>query len=236
MILKLSAVLGLVVMLSELAISSDNSSYYEQDSEKFVPQDNVESAFLSINRAEFLDPEDAHLANLDQPISIGYGQTTSQPSLMKNMVRWLDLRPGDSVLEIGTGSGYLTAVLAKLANEVYTVEIIPELFDRAMATLTRLGVTNVYGRCQNAAIPWGDGQRFDKIIVSAACKKCPQALLDQLNLNGIIIIPMDRGEEGHVLVKIEKDDAGNYSQTDLCPVRFVPFIEEEIMEQEFLPE
>jgi len=165
-------------------------------------------------------PEDLRdQAYEDGPLPIGYGQTISQPYVVAYMTEQLELDGDEKVLEIGTGSGYQAAILAEIAREVYTIEIIPELGKRAEKTLQELGYKNVHVRIGDGYLGWPEEAPFDAIIVTAAPEKIPQPLIDQLKVGGRMIIPV--GEEYQELVLIKKTPKGIQKERKI-PVRFVP--------------
>jgi protein-L-isoaspartate(D-aspartate) O-methyltransferase len=236
--LKLLIVLEIILTFSkttatETAVTqttdTENDSTKEQDSDDSASKDlfsEIEKAFAFVNREDFLDKDSKNMTQYDGPISIGCDQTTSQPSLLKYIVTLLCIKKTDTVLEIGTGCGYLTAILAFLGDEVYTIEKIQELYSEAMKKFATLGFTNIHGRCQSGEISWRDGKTFDKIIVSAACEEVYQIFLDQLAPNGILILPVVSSQDEQMRVLVKKDEFGNVTQTDLCQVRFVPFVKD----------
>jgi len=166
-------------------------------------------------------PLDNPWAYGDTPLPIGSGQTISQPYMVALMSQSLEISPTDRVLEIGTGSGYQAAVLAGLAREVYTVEIIPELARRAERVLGDLGYANVMIRCCDGYQGWPDAAPFDAIMITARAGRIPPPLLDQLKPGGRLVMPL--GETGAVqeLTLVTKSGAGLIRE-ELCPVRFVP--------------
>ena len=157
----------------------------------------------------------------DRPVSIGHGQTVSQPYIVAFMTEHLHLRPGDRVLEIGTGSGYQTAVLSRLAAEVFSIEIIEPLAERAAAVLARLGIKNVRVKTGDGYAGWPEHAPFDAIIVTCAPDDVPTPLVAQLKEGGRMIIPVGDTlgvQELYLLRKI----TGNVERTAVLPVRFVP--------------
>lgn len=155
----------------------------------------------------------------DRPLPIGYGQTISQPYIVAFMTQALDVRAGDRVLEIGTGSGYQAAVLGELAHEVYSIEIVAPLVEQARETLTALGYRNVQVRSGNGYLGWPEHAPFDRIIVTAAPNDVPPALIDQLNAGGLMAIPVgDIDQELRILRKT----ATGLETLQTLPVRFVP--------------
>lgn len=157
----------------------------------------------------------------DEPLQIGEGQTISQPYIVAYMTEILDLEQGMKVLEIGTGSGYQSAVLAEIVKEVYSVEILSSLSDRSRKLLTDLGYRNIFLRVGDGRKGWKEQSPFDAIIVTAAPKEVPSQLQDQLKVGGKMIIPV--GDAFQELVLIEREDKG-FSKKKLLPVRFVPLV------------
>ncbi len=155
----------------------------------------------------------------DHPLPIGLKQTISQPYIVAYMTQSLQLQKSDRVLEIGTGSGYQAAVLGELAQEVYTIEIIPQLGERSKKLLADLGYRNIHVRVGDGYQGWPDKAPFDAIIVTAAPPKLPQPLLDQLKIGGRMIIPV--GNTRQELVFIRRTENG-YDRKNVLPVAFVP--------------
>lgn len=186
----------------------------------------VDRAMGAVRREAFLpDAQRAH-AREDAPLPIGYAQTISQPSLVGFMTRELDVTPETRVLEIGTGSGYQTAILAELARTVYTIERLPELAESAHERLTKLGYRNIQFRVGDGALGWPEDAPFDRIMVTAAARTLPRALTEQLAPGGRLVAPVGAHEDDQVLLLIEKDAAGVLTERELCPVRFVPLVSE----------
>lgn len=183
----------------------------------------ITKAYQSLDRTLFLN-ELKELAGVDAPLPIGYGQTISQPSLVLFMTLALKPFMGCSVLEIGTGSGYQTALLAAFAKEVYTVERIEPLYNEAKNRLHMLGYDNVHLRRGDGWTGWPEHAHYDRILVTAAAPEIPESLCDQLAPGGIMVIPI--GAEGEVqeLVRLEKDADGIIEKTVLELVRFVPLV------------
>jgi protein-L-isoaspartate(D-aspartate) O-methyltransferase len=182
----------------------------------------VLEAMRKVPRHRFIPPELRSAAYDDAPQSIGFGQTISQPYVVASMTQNLRLQKTDRVLEIGTGSGYQTAVLAELCEHVWTIECVPELYERGKRLLAELGYHTVRMRMGNGAEGWPEEAPFDAIIVTAAAAAVPAALTAQLAESGRMIIPVESStHDNQDLVLIEKH-AGYLSQTILYPVRFVP--------------
>jgi protein-L-isoaspartate(D-aspartate) O-methyltransferase len=179
----------------------------------------VLKAMREVPRHRFVPPAVRHLAYLDQPLPIGSEQTISQPYIVAYMTEAADLSPDETVLEIGTGSGYQAAVLGEIAREVYTIEIIPELANRAHNALAELGYTNVHAKTGNGYLGWPEHAPFDAILVTAAPEEVPQALVDQLALGGRMVVPV--GAIIQDMMIIDKTSNGVVERRTI-PVRFVP--------------
>jgi protein-L-isoaspartate(D-aspartate) O-methyltransferase len=182
----------------------------------------VLDAMRVVPRHEFVPESVSHLAYADGPLSIGLGQTISQPYIVALMTHLLQVKPGDRVLEIGTGSGYQAAVLAQLAREVYSVEIVEELGRRAAQTLQRLGYANVVTRIGDGYQGWEEHAPYDGIMVTAAPDHVPAALVAQLKPNARLVIPVGAARQD--LVVIAKAADGSATSTTIVPVRFVPLV------------
>lgn len=150
----------------------------------------VRAALGKVRREAFVRADQASAAYANVPLPIGQGQTISQPYIVALMTELLDLRPEHRVLEVGTGSGYQTAMLAELSNNVSSIEVIPELAERAAQTLAREGYTNVALRIGDGGLGWPERAPFDAIIVTAAAPEVPPALIEQLNPGGRMVIPV----------------------------------------------
>jgi len=181
----------------------------------------VLSAMRRVPRHLFVPAAHRHLAYADTPLPIGQGQTISQPFIVGYMTQVLDLAGTDRVLEIGTGSGYQAAVLAEIVREVYSIEIIGELADRARSTLTDLGYRNVVVRHGNGYAGWPEAGPFDKVIVTAAPEELPQSLIDQLAVGGLLVAPV--GGWAQTMTIVRKTTAGVVTR-ETIPVTFVPMV------------
>jgi protein-L-isoaspartate(D-aspartate) O-methyltransferase len=181
----------------------------------------VLEAARAVPRHEFVLPEYLNMAYADHPLPIGYGQTISQPYIVAVMSELLRLKRGDRVLEIGTGSGYQAAILAEMTDEVYTVEIIEELYQRATETLQRLGYHNVKTRYADGYYGWEEHAPYDAIIVTAAPDHIPQPLVNQLRDGGRLVIPVGPRGAFQTLWLIEKDGDDVVSKS-IMGVVFVP--------------
>ncbi len=162
------------------------------------------------------------LAYRDSALPIGHRQTISQPYIVALMSEMLDVRPHHKVLEVGTGSGYQAAVLAPLADHIYSIEIVPELARTAKQRLARLGYKNITVIEGDGYKGWPEEAPFDRIILTAAPPELPPALLDQLKPGGKLVAPV--GEDYQELVLVEKDAGGKITRRRGEPVRFVPMV------------
>jgi protein-L-isoaspartate(D-aspartate) O-methyltransferase len=180
----------------------------------------VLSAMRKVPRHEFVDSAQRASAYEDHPLPIAGNQTISQPYIVALMTELLELPPTSRVLEIGTGSGYQSAVLGELASEVYSIEIVPELARAAGEKLRQLGYTNVVVREGDGYRGWPEHAPFDGIIVTAAPERIPQPLLDQLASGGRMVIPV--GGFFQELKVFTKGPDGRFTEKGVIPVRFVP--------------
>ena len=180
-------------------------------------------AIARVPRHEFVQSRFEREAYGNFPLPLGHGQTISQPYIVALMTELLDASPGDRILEVGTGSGYQTAVLAELGCEVYTVEIIEELADRAAEVLSRLGYRSVHQLVGDGALGWPEHSPFDGLIVTAAPSVVPEALIEQVGA-GNLVVPVGASGATQKLVRLEKDRSGHLIRHDIAPVRFVPLV------------
>jgi len=186
---------------------------------KMVLDERVLRAMAKVPREEFVPIEVQSYAYLDRPIPIGFDKTISQPFMVAVMTDLLELKPDDVVLEIGTGLGYQSAVLAEVASRVYSVEIIDELAQRAIRRLKQQGYTNVEVRIGNGYAGWPEHAPFDKVMVTAAPDLIPPPLINQLKAGGRMVIPV--GLLGaQQLVVVEKDLNGRVITKEIMPVLF----------------
>ena len=180
--------------------------------------------FQDLDRRHFMEDQQEH-ASVDAAFPIGHGQTISQPSLVLQMTLALDPGPEDRVLEIGTGSGYQTALLAPFVREVYTVERIGELQAKARKRLDELGMDNIRYLQGDGSQGWPQMAPFDRIMVTAAASRVPEALIEQLSPGGKMVIPVGP-PTGQELLLVTRDSQGDISQSLITYVRFVPFVGE----------
>jgi protein-L-isoaspartate(D-aspartate) O-methyltransferase len=191
----------------------------EQLQARDITDARVISAMLQAPRHEFVPSELIDSAYTDNALPLKMGQTISQPYIVAYMTQALDLRGTERVLEIGTGSGYQTAVLAQIVPEVYTIEILPELQKQASTLLSKLGCRNIRYKTGDGYLGWPEFAPFDRIIVTAAPEDIPQPLIDQLKVGGRLVIPV--GALNQDLMIVEKGELGIIRRSAI-PVRFVP--------------
>lgn len=183
-------------------------------------------AMRKVQRHKLVPPNQQANAYRDSPLPIGYGQTISQPYIVAYMTEAINPAPGQRVLEIGTGSGYQAAVLAEIVDQVYTIEIVPELGQRAIRDLDALGYDNIHVKIDDGYHGWEEHAPYDAIIVTAAAEYIPPPLIAQLKDGGKMIIPVGTPFMTQQLVLVEKVDRKVRSR-NVMPVRFVPFTRSE---------
>ena len=190
----------------------------------FLNDDKVESAIRKISRHEFVPILLKEEAYEDTPLAIMKNQTISQPSVVSRMTEWLDIREGQKILEIGSGSGWQTAILSYLAGngKIYSIERHSELADFAKKNLDKLGINNVKVILGDGNLGFPEESPFDRIIVTAACKKVPESLLEQLSTDGLLIAPV--GEFQQSLVLLKKTDHGIVEIKNQPGYVFVPLL------------
>ena len=194
----------------------------EQISFRGIRDDRVIAAFLKVERHKFIPEAHRNSSYADHPVPIGEGQTISQPYIVALMTECLELKGKERVLEIGTGSGYQAAILAELAQEVYSVERFPVLAQQARSVLDELSYSNIKIKVDDGTLGWKEEGPFDRIIVTAASSEIPQPLIDQLQKGGKLIMPV--GETfSQVLTILEKED-GKLTSRIVCGCVFVPLV------------
>jgi protein-L-isoaspartate(D-aspartate) O-methyltransferase len=182
----------------------------------------VMEAMAKVPRHEFVPASERRSAYANRPLPIGMGQTISQPFIVALMTDLMEVRAGDRVLEIGTGSGYQAALLAELAGTVYTIEIVEPLAREAAERLKRLGYRNVETRVGDGYKGWPEHAPFDAIMVTAAPREVPQPLVDQLKPGGRLVVPVGGQAAGQSLLLVEKQPDGRITRRNVLGVRFVP--------------
>ncbi|WP_428324881.1 protein-L-isoaspartate(D-aspartate) O-methyltransferase [Nitrosopumilus sp.] len=191
---------------------------------KFLTNKNVECAFRNIPRHEFVLSSDVDKAYSNEPFAILNNQTISQPAVVSRMTEWLDVKKGKKILEVGTGSGWQTAVLSFLVGDrtVFSVEIHPELVEFAQNNLKKLDINNVNVILNDGGFGYPDAAPYDRIIITAACQKIPSLLFDQLNQNGLLIAPV--GDSSQSLVLLKKTPQGIVEIKNESNYVFVPLL------------
>ena len=230
---------ALIFFLAASTIYADDADYDRQrarliesikadvaDTARFIGtnalQTKVMEAMAKVPRHRFVPKQQRLFAYKNQPLPIGYGQTISQPYIVALMTHLLDLKSSDKVLEIGTGSGYQAAILAQLTRSVYSLEIIPELAERAKKTFVQLNLDSIQAKLGDGYYGWEEYAPFDAIIVTAAASHVPPPLVKQLKSGGRMVIPVGSSFFVQYLVVINKDKNGKLSTRQVLPVQFVP--------------
>ena len=198
----------------------------QQVADRGITDDRLLEVLRSVPREAFFPPDQSADAHADRAADIGHGQTISQPYVVALMTDRLALTGTERVLEVGTGSGYQTAVLARLAAEVYTVERVKPLLDDAFERLAALGAKNVRFRHGDGSLGWPDRAPFNRVLIAAGAPELPRRLLlDQLVDGGVAVLPVGPAEK-QMLVRVVRR-GGDLDATNVCPVRFVPLIGEQ---------
>ena len=206
-------------MVEEIQNDVRETSFY-LDKEALDPR--VMEAIATVPRHRFVPDDQRAHAYENRPLPIGHGQTISQPYIVAIMTDMLKLKPGDRVLEIGTGSGYQAAILAALTDAVFTIEIIQPLAREAQARFRRLGYSNIKSRIGDGYYGWEEHSPFDAIIVTAAADHVPPPLIKQLKPGGRMVIPVGGRFLTQQLVLVTKDQDQHVTTRQILPVRFVP--------------
>lgn len=232
--MKISSILILILLIiigcsdmnrKEKTPANDNFAEQRKEMVEYqikargVDDKRVLAAMLKVPRHLFVQDNLQNRAYADEPLPIGFGQTISQPYIVAYMTEQIDIDENEKVLEIGTGSGYQAAILGEIAKEVFTIEIVPELGERAEKILQMLNYNNVKVRIGDGYLGWPEEAPFDAIIVTAAPAHVPQPLVDQLKIGGRMMIPV--GEFSQDLILLERTEKGIEKKRKI-PVRFVP--------------
>jgi protein-L-isoaspartate(D-aspartate) O-methyltransferase len=189
-----------------------------------IADPDVLAAMMLVPREEFVPEDLREFAYDDYPLPIGYGQTISQPYIVAYMTEVLELTKEDSVLEIGTGSGYAAAILSRIAGKVYSVERLGSLAQRAVERFQELGYANIHVLEGDGTLGWPEHAPYNAIVVTAGAPEIPRPLLEQLATGGRLVIPVGPDPFTQTLVRIRRADLNDYVREDLCGVRFVPLV------------
>lgn len=195
----------------------------EQLLSRGIRDKNVLGVFRKVPRHIFLDPESQKDAYADSPVSIGNGQTISQPYIVALMVQLADIVKSDKILEIGTGSGYETAIVAELGGSVFSVERVPLLAAKARRVLEKEGYENIKIKVGDGTLGWQEFAPFDKIVVTASSSDIPQPFLDQLCVGGRLVIPVG-SRFSQTLTVVERQKKDKFLKKEICGCVFVPLI------------
>lgn len=206
-------------MLEEIARTTRET---QVETGRSALSERVMAALGRVPRHRLVPPGEEPHAYRNRPLAIGLGQTISQPFIVALMTDLLDVRPGDKVLEIGTGSGYQAAVLAELGAQVYTIEILEPLAKEAATRLAGLGYSKIATRVGDGHRGWPEQAPFDSIIVTAAATEIPPALVEQLKVGAKLVIPVGASQGVQTLYLLEKQPDGKVTRREILSVRFVP--------------
>jgi protein-L-isoaspartate(D-aspartate) O-methyltransferase len=196
----------------------------EQIQARGIQNPRVLEAMRTVPRHEFVPEIYRDQAYEDSPLPTSAGQTISQPYIVALMTELVDPQPEYRVLEVGTGSGYQAAILARLVRDVYTIEIVPDLARTAAQRLERLAFKNVHVRAGDGYLGWPEHRPFDAILVTAGAPEIPKPLIEQLATGGRLVIPVNNRDGYQTLQVLEKSRDGKVQVRDVIPVRFVPLI------------
>ncbi|MHA7733212.1 protein-L-isoaspartate(D-aspartate) O-methyltransferase [Nitrosopumilus sp. S6] len=191
---------------------------------KFLTAENIESAIRHIPRHNFVLMSDVDKAYFNEPLAIMKNQTISQPAVVSRMTEWLDVKKGQKILEVGTGSGWQSAILSYLVGDgtVFSVEIHPELVEFAQNNLKKLNINNVNVILNDGSLGYFDAAPYDRIIITAACSKIPSQLFGQLNENGLLLAPV--GDSSQSLILLKKTSQGIIEIKNESNYVFVPLL------------
>ena len=208
--------------------NKSNNDLIEELKEKGITDKNILSALKKVPRELFVNDLSSQWAYENIALPVECGQTISQPYVVAYMIDCLELKKTDKVLEIGTGTGYQTAIISHLCQKIYTVEIFDKLFYQAKNNIEKLKIKNIICKLGNGADGWKEKILFDAIIVSAVTEKIPSKLLQNLKNNGKLIIPKKYPSENQKLILIKKKNENNFEKEELFDVKFVPLLNKNI--------
>ncbi len=193
----------------------------DQIARRGVKDPNVLAAMRTVPRHFFVPEDRRHDAYTDGPIPIGAGQTISQPYIVASMTEQLEIKQGDRVLDIGTGCGYQAAVLAEITDQVYTIEVVPELYERTAKLLAELHYDRINLLLGDGSLGWPEAAPFDATLIAAAAPRVPTHIIEQLTIGGRLVFPLESSSGGQDLIKIIRTEEG-FEKHYLYEVRFVP--------------
>ena len=202
----------------------NNNDLVTELKEKGISDQKILTAIKKVPRKLFIDQASAEWAYENMPLPVECGQTISQPYVVAYMIDCLKLKKTDKVLEIGTGTGYQTAIISHLCQKIYTIEIFSKLFTQAKFNIEKLKIKNVIYKLGNGVNGWEEKNFFDAIIVSAASEEISSQLLQNLKINGQLIFPKKYPFENQKLILIEKIGENNFKKKELFDVKFVPLL------------
>ena len=202
----------------------NNNDLVAELKEKGINDQKILSAIKKVPRKLFINQASAEWAYENIPLPVECGQTISQPYVVAYMIDCLKLKKTDKVLEIGTGTGYQTAIISHLCQKIYTIEIFSKLFSQAKFNIDKLKIKNVIYKLGNGVNGWEEKNFFDAIIVSAASEEISSQLLQNLKINGQLIFPKKYSFENQKLILIEKIGENNFKKKELFDVKFVPLL------------
>ena len=202
----------------------NNNDLVTELKEKGISDQKILSAIKKVPRELFINQASAEWAYENMPLPVECGQTISQPYVVAYMIDCLKLKKTDKVLEIGTGTGYQTAIISHLCQKIYTIEIFSKLFTQAKFNIEKLKIKNVIYRLGNGVNGWEEKNFFDAIIVSAASEEISSQLLQNLKINGQLIFPKKYPSENQKLILIKKIGENNFKEKELFDVKFVPLL------------
>ena len=208
--------------------NKNNDDLVEELKEKGITDKNILSSIKKVPRELFVNKLSNQLAYENMPLPVECGQTISQPYVVAYMIDCLKLKKTDKVLEIGTGTGYQTAIISHLCQKIYTIEIFDKLFHQAKINISKLKIRNVIHKHDNGINGWGEEILFDAIIISAASEEIPSKILKNLKNYGNLIIPRKYSLDNQKLILIKKTGNNSFDQEELFDVRFVPLLNKNI--------
>ena len=208
--------------------NKNNDELIQELKVKGITDKDILTAIKKVPRELFVNEFSNQQAYENKPLPVECGQTISQPYVVAYMIQCLKIKKTDKILEIGTGTGYQTAIISHLCQKIYTIEIFNKLFQQAKTNINKLEIKNVTYKLGNGVNGWEEKILFDAIIVSAASKKIPPKLLNNLKIHGNLIIPKKYPLENQKLILIKKTGKNSFDQKELFDVRFVPLLNNDI--------